>query len=254
MTVATEITQTQAVLAAMLTENTGTHFLDSGGAYGRAWQANRAAAGEHPAQFFIDRPDIAVDAHFQSVTLDVFHFLDLNLEFDPEMDARWGDYCTEYDTGRWDLEGMAHFARNWAGVYGDGKAFIVNTYNGEDSLSQIVQYLYGYDPETDRAYVILQIHGGCDARGGYTDGRVFRVLGEGTDIFDNASFEAYCTNGNADNACWQSSTRDGGYSWESYNYPADHDTTLGPVVNDAETAYLCPICGGPVTFQPTPGS
>ena len=29
------------VIASMMTENTGTHFLDSGGAYGRNWQRNK---------------------------------------------------------------------------------------------------------------------------------------------------------------------------------------------------------------------
>jgi hypothetical protein len=48
-----------------------------------------------------------------------------------------------------------------------------NTYNGESELSQILQgswiELDGYQ------YVLLQIHGGCDARGGYTNAKLFKT-------------------------------------------------------------------------------
>src|SRR5690606_23393942 len=39
--VETHIPSTEEVLASMLKENTGTHMLDSGGAYGRHWQRNQ---------------------------------------------------------------------------------------------------------------------------------------------------------------------------------------------------------------------
>ena len=37
-----QFTKTQKLVYAMLTENTGTHFLDSGGTNGRRWQRNQA--------------------------------------------------------------------------------------------------------------------------------------------------------------------------------------------------------------------
>lgn len=40
-----KLTSTERVLIAMLTENTGRHMLDSGGAYGRNWERNRVARG-----------------------------------------------------------------------------------------------------------------------------------------------------------------------------------------------------------------
>ena len=37
-----KFTDTQKLVYAMLTENTGRHMLDSGGAYGRNWERNQA--------------------------------------------------------------------------------------------------------------------------------------------------------------------------------------------------------------------
>jgi hypothetical protein len=48
-----------------------------------------------------------------------------------------------------------------------------NTYNGDSDLSQIVQG--GYLKINGDTYYLIQIHGGCDARGGYTDARLFRT-------------------------------------------------------------------------------
>lgn len=58
---AIDTNETAVVVAEMMTENTGTHMLDSGGASGRAWQRNQAAvsgadAGMTAAQFFNAQP------------------------------------------------------------------------------------------------------------------------------------------------------------------------------------------------------
>jgi hypothetical protein len=48
-----------------------------------------------------------------------------------------------------------------------------NTYNGDSDLSQILQG--GNLKIDDEPYLVIQIHNGCDARGGYTDARLFRM-------------------------------------------------------------------------------
>src|SRR3954453_2997548 len=63
------------------------------------------------------------------------------------------------------------------GIYGDGNAITYNTYNGEDCLSQTLQFTY-FEHE-DSAYVLLQIHGGADVRGGYTAPRAFDLGSNG---------------------------------------------------------------------------
>ena len=78
------------------------------------------------------------------------------------------------------------------GIYNEGNPLTVNTYNGEDMLSQTIQYTYfTWNREP---YIVLMIHGGADVRGGYTKPRVFRVdHDDETAIFDNAKGHIYCT-------------------------------------------------------------
>ena len=169
------MTKTAQVLKAMLTENTGTHMLDSGGAYGRAWQQNKGRDFDaEPAA------TISVEEGYIDIRRSTFHFLNECLEFDEAMDARFGAFNRKRDPGDqipW-LALMEEFTDELralnlygegppvTGIYGEGKPVTVNTYNHESLVDQILQYIYFEIDE--QGYVLLQIHGGCDARGGYT--------------------------------------------------------------------------------------
>lgn len=196
---------TKRILQKMLTTNTGTHMLDSGGAYGRNWERNQGIDFEaSPAATleFWDRdgsPDIVG-------TLSVYHWLADRLEYDAKLDRRFYRWATRGSRADdpWLAsaeEFVEHLAKHYdgvhrpeiAGIYGEDKPFTVNTYNGEDMLSQTLQYVYfTLDGEP---YVLLQIHGGCDVRGGYTRPYAFRVSGmhDETSILDNAKGTIYCT-------------------------------------------------------------
>ena len=50
-----------------------------------------------------------------------------------------------------------------------------NTYNYENNLSQVL--LFRVFVINNEPYVLLQIHGGCDVRGGYTDIKCFKLEG-----------------------------------------------------------------------------
>jgi hypothetical protein len=52
-----------------------------------------------------------------------------------------------------------------------------NTYNGDSDLSQILQG--SWLTINDEPYLLLQVHGGCDARGGYTNAKLFKTMEEG---------------------------------------------------------------------------
>ena len=181
MTTKTQNTNTSNVnelVYNMLTENTGTHFLDSGGANGRMWQRN----GGKCLQDFEDEPaeSYQYDPKYNEIfrTVSVYHYLTHNLEIndicfefnalntepkDWEADtntdvsiygvsvAAW-DYLTEF----YDVE----VSRSW------------NTYNGDSDLSQILQGANLLI--NDEEYILIQIHGGADARGGYTDAKLFK--------------------------------------------------------------------------------
>lgn len=262
-------------LADMLTENTGRHFLDSGGAYGRNWERNQGtdfeSQPEGTLEFWTRGEELDI-----LPTLSVYHFLKDRLEYNPELDERYREYVGE--DGDLDIHTAEGFAQSIGGkgIYGDGSAFTINTYNAEDLLSQIVQYVYWTDD--DGAHVLLQIHGGCDARGGYTYPVAFDVADyDGTGIFDNARATIYCE-------CGKHWDADDGYTWaldgcygQGYTplneYAAtddrpDYPTPINPdqlnlfdderktpdsgVVWVEEGNGHCPHCGGVLNLAPWP--
>lgn len=276
---ALQLTKTQRVLVEMLTEDCGTHFLDSGSAYGRHWQLNQGRT-------FINEPTTILKFGVYGGKLDVsmihnvFHWLDDRFEYEETLDEIFhGQFLKDADCPKkvplrlgtpdphycsteksWEelagefpewlakhvttegkvrmteapkrprrpvvcsLRGKTRTARKAArerfanamakygkayaeyerlmegreddrfcevsGIYGEGDPIGINTYNHEELLSQILQYVYfEWDNE---AYIILQIHGGCDVRGGYTKPRIFRDCGE-TSIFEVARGMIGCT-------------------------------------------------------------
>jgi hypothetical protein len=202
-------TETARVLAVMLKENTGAHFLDSGGTphrdergryaasrhgYGRYWERNRHRDFEaEPATLVNFKYDI-------EVTHNVYHWLLERVQYDAGMQELLHECRADWDgdDSRFWLEVMEMFP-DWlrakrghevTGLYGDGEPFTVNTYNGEDLLSQVLQYVY-LEVDGD-AYVLLQIHGGCDVCGGYTVPKAFRLLDDGVSMLSNADGRIYC--------------------------------------------------------------
>ena len=185
---ATMTTDTVAdVVAGMLTEPTGASILDSGGAYGRNWERNAGMSlGDWQA-----RPRAIVD-RWGCITVDVFHYLTERLSLAEGLDSDWLSWAEEADPD--DRRSWLDLAVEFAELRHEGDAYgeltevrTFNTYNGEDYLSQILQgavFCHG-----DSVYVLLQIHGGCDARGGYTRPRVFEV---------NVDMAAYFPYDNAD--------------------------------------------------------
>ena len=82
------------------------------------------------------------------------------------------------DAKDWDCEADVYGVSAAAWDYLENCAYNIeivrtfNTYNGDSDLSQILQGSYLKLNEED--YILLQIHGGCDARGGYTNARLFK--------------------------------------------------------------------------------
>lgn len=228
---------TRKALWDMLKENTGVAMMDSGGDNGRAWQRNgprnfetekecTATFGSYKRGAFIDGKYMANAGGMQlevEFTHNVYHWLAERLDYDEELTKHilaWGQ-APEQDGEPWlglsEPWVKAHFPEA-GGIYGDGDPMTVNTYNGEDLLSQTLQYVYfttdaceipGVPEYSDgeatdewdvapievfgQAYVVLHIHGGADVRGGYTSPMVFGLgdSHEETAIFDNARAMLY---------------------------------------------------------------
>lgn len=192
-----DYTEIEKVVAGMLQESTGTHILDSGSAYGRHWQANRRVTD------FRKQPPLNAqiwDNGEVIFSIDIFHYLTSMLEIDDRSKAlqeEFAEYANkpENEDVSW-LALMEEFA--------GGSAW--NTYNWETLLSQVLQGVNIDIEEDGEQYILLQIHNGCDVRGGYTAPRIFRVI-------DSDYFQLYMSQASAGCKCTYRSTDDCGYHW-----------------------------------------
>jgi len=165
---------TEEVIYGMLTENTGRHMLDSGGATGRAWQRNALKTLED----FRAEPEAWLDPEWPDVNKSIFWHLVNTLEHDAPLTAAYHAFDdahpedSYYETMAAWLDSMG-VSETEGDIYGAGR-WSFNSYEWEDWLcSQDVQGTK-FDINGDGGYVILQVHGGADIRGGYTRPQVFR--------------------------------------------------------------------------------
>jgi len=181
MTTKTQITtsNTEELIYSMLTENTGTHMLDSGGDNGRMWQRN---ANKCLQDFADESAEVyQYDTKYNEIhrTVSVFHYLTNNLEIDTiafnfnELNTNPKDWDADCKENNVYLSGVSVNA--WLDLVSSNEVEVSrswNTYNGDSDLSQILQ---GANLTiNDEHYVLIQIHGGADARGGYTDAKLFK--------------------------------------------------------------------------------
>ena len=166
----------QKLVYKMLTEGTGTHFLDSGGSDNRGWQRNQ----KKTIQDFMNEEEESYqfDMKYNEIyrTVSVFHYLSgLELDevcekFNRRQGADWDGNVGQLD----DTYGVSERASKWLQEnYEVEVEYTFNTYNGDSDLSQILQ---GSRLQIDGdTYYLIQIHNGADARGGYTDAKLFKT-------------------------------------------------------------------------------
>jgi len=169
-------TAVQRLVYRMLTQNTGIHFLDSGGAYNRGWQRNQ----KKTIKDFMNEEEESYQFDFKyneiHRTVSVFHYLSgLELDeicekFNRRQGADW-----EGDVGQLeDTYGVSERASKWLqSNYEVEIKYTFNTYNEGSDLSQILQgsrLLINND-----VYYLIQLHNGADVRGGYTDAKLFKA-------------------------------------------------------------------------------
>ena len=205
------------IFAEMLTENTGKHFLDSGGSTGRAWQKNKERDFEQEPEAWLDFSKHG-EHNYLEYTKNIYWFLRNRLELNEDWDREFHAFVDSLDEDRaWN--GYRCAAEDWLellseqgaidghGPYGESdEPWSVNSYNGEDLLSQVILY-HLFEREGCEAY-ILQVHGGADVRGGYTKPRVFEANGNyELALLDNARGTIGCPKCEAN---WYT---DDGYHW-----------------------------------------
>lgn len=222
--------KTAIVLGEMLKENTGRHFLDSGGAYGRHWERNQSRnfESELPSRvkFSTGNGHSEGIEHYHNL----YHWLKERLDFakgwqdvfdefanTPElMEMSWSD-C---------LEAFAAHLKKLGYTIGN-RVDSFYTYNNENMVDQdFIAYVFDleYDPEVDEKtgldsgiYLIaIQIHNGCDARGGFTSPKFFEGSEDDYSIYDYARGTIHCDD--QGEHWWE--TFNGGYSYESDYMPS----------------------------------
>ena len=155
---------TKKKLVEMLTENTGRHLLDSGGAYGRNWEMNQSVDFEKSPQvsvhFYEPREEGEIGFEI-SASISTYHFLKEFLRFHEEEEEKFVEFIEKYPNSASWLQIMEDYADTMPDRY-----VVCNTYNEQDhwDLSQVLQFT----DIGDGHLILLQIHGGCDVRGGYT--------------------------------------------------------------------------------------
>ena len=183
---------TEAVIYGMLTENTGRHMLDSGGSDGRAWQRNAMKTLED----FRAEPEAWLDGgEYPDVGKSTYWHLVNNLEHDAGLTAAYHEFAKSYPEESW-LE-INELWLDKLGVPQEGGEFYsearwtFNTYNFTDSwlCDQTLQgTTFGMG---GNEYLILQVHGGADVRGGYTRPQIFSLKYEGKEGFIFNAESAY---------------------------------------------------------------
>jgi hypothetical protein len=227
-----DYTVTERKLHEMLTENTGISIMDSGGDDNRSWQQNRKIYD------FRKQPGIEVTVYSDgdvTFSMSVFHYLRDRVEYteaSASLTERMDEYGRENDV--YGLILMEDFIEYITGY--QAKTF--NTYNGENLLSQVLQ---GAEFTYDGAYIALQIHNGCDVRGGYTHPVIFELRDGEEYLSGDMDLTASC-------GCKNRITDDGGYHWYGYDNNDDGwpESWKGDHKNNK---VICTECDEEVTFH-----
>ena len=163
----------------MMIENTGCHILDSGGAYGRNWERNRHRDFKSEPACYIE-----VWGDYINVYYSTFHYLTNFLDVTEKSER----YNKEFHENADKPENQSKSWLKLMEEYGE----VVNTYNYENIIDQVLQYVIFEDEEGD-FFIILQIHGGCDVRGGYTDPQIFALYEPDYFHIAQSDVSAVCT-------------------------------------------------------------
>ena len=170
---AIEATKTEQVIFDMLTENTGSHMLDSGGQDQRHWQRN----AKKTLDDFRSEPFATIDPKYGDSAISLFHYMNQYLDFDEELTNHFEEFAKELPDEPW--LGVIEYWLDSLNIEEEGEFYSdsrwsFNTYNFE--MWHVNQTLQGsFFGMNGREYLITQIHGGADVRGGYTKPKVFSL-------------------------------------------------------------------------------
>jgi hypothetical protein len=194
----------KTIIAGMLKEDTGKHFLDSGFDNGRQWQRNQLREFENePESVF----EVDVSRGYVTIQKSTYHFLNTFFEATAESEKLNREMLAFADLPEnsemaWMEVMVEFFEQRLLPRIQDGgletynvsdRGEVTNTYNYESAIDQVLQFiLFPWSGDAGRfggrhtgiPYIILQIHGGADVRGGYTAPHIFAFKAREHDIDD----------------------------------------------------------------------
>ncbi len=163
----------QETIYNMLTEDTGVHMCDSGGANGRHYQKNQKKS----IKDFINEPyeTLENDGDYKYYSRSLFHHLNETCEY-LEQETKDFNNWVKQDLYNYDNPNGRAFNCSYDAHEYMSKTYVYdfkyeNTCNFENDLDQGVMYVYDWDCDI----IALSIHNGADCRGGYTDFKLFRI-------------------------------------------------------------------------------
>lgn len=170
----------ETIIDNLLKEPIAHVLCDSGRPYGYRYEKNREEGylkGLNPVDAYTNED---TKERTLEITIPVYDFLTYNLEKDTEIEA---DILSDLETlgiNPYDIYDVEEFLKNGkagnhyissTGIYDIN---YINTYNGEEFLSQTLLWCpFKVDDEDD--YIFLEVHNGADVRSGYTKPQIFRV-------------------------------------------------------------------------------
>ena len=195
------------IIENMMCEDTGKNLLDSGDAYGRHYEENQKngiMTGPQKVDFWTDGEK---ETELNPI-VPLYDFLTYNLEVDGDSERfedEFYNYIKVNDLNPYsvyDIEETITVIGEYSGYA------MINTYNYESILSQTIQFIM-FSDGYDNIYVCLQIHNGCDVRGGYTLPKIFYV--ENPEYFITGTTDAIISCGCRD------------YNYYDYDYIETYD-------------------------------
>ena len=197
------------IIKNMMCENTGRNLLDSGDAYGRHYEENQNGIMTGP-----QKVDFWTDGKKETELIPIvplYDFLTYNLEVDGESERfedEFYNYIKVNDLDPYSVINIEETIKVIGEYSGYADLEMINTYNYKSVLSQTIQFIM-FSDGYDNIYVCLQIHNGCDVRGGYTLPKIFYV--ENPEYFITGTTDAIISCGCRD------------YNYYDYDYIETYD-------------------------------
>ena len=169
-------TETQKTIYKQLSENTGKALCDSGDAYGRNYDKYKGIEKLNfneglrideygaiiPIQVYMNNC-LTVTQASKQLQKDILKHLEKTKAEHTELSYYMQEEIAEF------LKGLGATETIYGGKFDNWS----NTYNGENNLSQDLQFCYFELNGTD--YAIIETHNGCDIRGGYSSGVCYEI-------------------------------------------------------------------------------